>query len=490
MKCGFPPLGRSRLGMRNRDIGNRCAKLKERIINRYSGNARIAILGGRLLRGGKKEENKMDKIRLLSLFSGIGAFEKALINLKVPYEIVNYCEIDKMASKAYSALYGIPETKNLWDVTKIDGKQFKGKIDLITYGFPCQDISSAGLQKGFFDENGNQTRSGLFFNALKIIKESQPKVAIAENVEALTFIKFKTIFAQVIEGLDSVGYNTYWKILDARNFGIPQSRRRVFIVSFRKDIDPKYGDFIFPSPYPLKRKLIDFLENGEVNQKLFFSQSQIDRMVYLKSRTFGKGIPIKSNTKKGFIEGYDNYGVDTAIISRSGRRGTVKENCIPTITSSKCTAGIIQRIYGLSNYNLLNPIKTGGAFPTIMAGYYKSKVNPIAIPFGFPIQKRRCETPILTNGIIGTLTAQHSKTNYPLMVKEDNKKIGQYNGYAIRMLTARECLRLMGFDDKDYEKLSKIEADKFIYHQAGNSIVVNVVQELLKSIIDKMGGTI
>jgi DNA (cytosine-5)-methyltransferase 1 len=97
-------------------------------------------------------------MRVLSLFSGIGAFEKALSNLFIDYEVVNYCEIDKYARKAYSLLHNISEDKNLIDVTQVKTRNLQD-IDLITYGFPCQDISNAGYQKGFTDNNGNRTRS-------------------------------------------------------------------------------------------------------------------------------------------------------------------------------------------------------------------------------------------------------------------------------------------------------------------------------------------
>ncbi len=134
------------------------------------------------------KENK--KMKFFSLFSGIGAFEKALKNLGVDFELVGYCEIDKYASKSYSAIHDVPESMNYGDITKIDESTLPNDIDLITYGFPCQDISLAGKQKGLFNEDGSQTRSGLFFEALRIIEETQPRVAIAENVKNLTSKKF------------------------------------------------------------------------------------------------------------------------------------------------------------------------------------------------------------------------------------------------------------------------------------------------------------
>lgn len=165
-------------------------------------------------------------LRYLSLFSGIGAFEKALENLKIPYELVGYCEIDKYASKAYSLIHNVPETMNYGDITKVDEKAIPTPLDLITYGFPCQDISRAGKERGLFDENGNKTRSGLFFDALRIIETTQPKVAIAENVKNLVGKKFKTQFEIVLKSLEEAGYNNYWSIMNARDYGTAQVRER------------------------------------------------------------------------------------------------------------------------------------------------------------------------------------------------------------------------------------------------------------------------
>ena len=204
-------------------------------------------------------------LNVLSLFSGIGAFEKALDNLGIPYKLLAYCEIDKYASKAYSIIHNVPEEKNLKDVTTIDFLSIEDRVDLITYGFPCQDISVAGKQKGFTDENGERTRSGLFFEALRIIDDYRPKFAIAENVKALTSKRFTEEFKTVLESLEEVGYVNYWAVLNAKDFGIPQKRERVIIISIRKDIDK---GFTFPAAIPLTLKLKDILED-EVEEKYY-----------------------------------------------------------------------------------------------------------------------------------------------------------------------------------------------------------------------------
>ena len=219
-------------------------------------------------------------LRYLSLFSGIGAFEKALTNLGVKYEVVNYCEIDKYASKSYSAIHGIPESKNLWDITKVNVCDLPKDIDLLTYGFPCQDISLAGKQKGMFNDDGSLTRSGLFFKALDVIEYVKPKIAIAENVKALTSKKFTEQFKTILDSLEKAGYHNYWKVLNAKDYGIPQNRESVFIVSIRKDID--HNTFEFPKPYSLEKRLKDFLE-PHVDEKYYLSDDLISKVVNWKA---------------------------------------------------------------------------------------------------------------------------------------------------------------------------------------------------------------
>lgn len=220
-------------------------------------------------------------MRLLSLFSGIGAPEAALKRMGIDYELVGFSEIDKYAARSYCAIHGVDESLNLGDITKIDETKLPKDIDLVTYGFPCQDISNAGRQKGLFNEDGSKTRSGLFFDALRIIQASQPKIAIAENVKALTGKKFKNEFELVLRSLEEAGYSNYWKVLNAVDFGIPQNRERVFIVSIRKDLDD--GSFVFPKGFDLKLKLKDMLEE-RVPVKFYLSDVMIEGFERHKDR--------------------------------------------------------------------------------------------------------------------------------------------------------------------------------------------------------------
>lgn len=210
-------------------------------------------------------------LQVLSLFSGIGAFEKALENLNISYNLVGYCEIDPFASKAYSLIHNVPESMNYGDITKINEAQLPTDIDLLTYGFPCQDISIAGLKKGLVNEDGSKTRSGLFFDALRIIKATRPTVAVAENVKNLTSKSMKPIFDLVLSSLEEAGYNNYWQVMNAADYGMPQKRERVLIVSIRKDKDD--GTFTFPAATPLTTCMNDYLDK-EVPEAFYLSEAK------------------------------------------------------------------------------------------------------------------------------------------------------------------------------------------------------------------------
>ena len=249
-------------------------------------------------------------MKVLSLFSGIGAFEKALDRLNIDYELVAFSEIDKYAVKSYCAIHGVDESMNLGDITKVDENFLPKDIDLITYGFPCQDISLAGKQKGMFNDDGTQTRSGLFFEALRIIEATKPKIAIAENVKNLTGKKFKEQFELVLKSLEEAGYSNYWKVLNAKDYGIPQNRERVFIISIRKDIDK---GFEFPEPFPLKLRLKDMLDD-EVDEKFYLGSTK----EYFIKHSFeqeekGNGFRFAPHVKK-------NANVAKTVTTRAGGR--------------------------------------------------------------------------------------------------------------------------------------------------------------------------
>lgn len=364
-------------------------------------------------------------IKLLSLFSGIGAFEAALRREGYQFETVNYCEIDPYASKAYSQIHGISEDFNLHDVRQVN-TLLMDNINLMTWGWPCQDISVAGKQRGFTDSDGNRTRSGLFFEGLRILETLQPEYAIAENVKALTGKKFTAEFETVLTSLDKAGYNNYWKVLNAKDYGIPQNRERVFIVSIRKDIDT--GAFTFPQKQPLHLRVKDMLESA-VDEKFYINSDRVKKLIEkikkitepVICRSVGRDPDNPSNREKGC-------------------------NTEQTLELSPClcVAGHVEPLKIMQVGN----IEETGNFE-----------NP------------QCGRIYSPEGLAPILNTCGGGGREPKFIEE----------YRIRKLTPRECFRLMGFTDADFDKIKGISNTQ-LYKMAGNSIVVNVLEAIFKQL--------
>lgn len=211
----------------------------------------------------------MSKLKVTTLFSGIGAQEAGLKRLGVDFEMIGMCEIDKYAIKSYEGING--PTHNYGDISKIDRLDY---TDLLVYSSPCQDFSLAGRQAGLVGEDGKQTRSGLLLEVGRLLMKMSdekilPKYLLMENVKNLVGKKFKPAFDIWLKALEAIGYNNYWKVLNAKDYGVPQNRERVFVVSIRKDVDT-HG-YTFPEPFKLNRRLKDVLEK-EVDEKFYLKQ--------------------------------------------------------------------------------------------------------------------------------------------------------------------------------------------------------------------------
>lgn len=182
----------------------------------------------------------MEALSVLSLFSGIGAFEMALENLKIKHTIANYCEIDTQAALSYSKLHNVPLSKNLGDITNVDVTKLPPNIDLITHGSPCQSFSLAGKQEG--GDKGSNTKSSLLWYSLDIIAHCKPKYVIWENVKNVLSIKHRHNFEAYLDTLANLGYTNYYDVLNSKYFGVPQHRERVFCISILGEHTP----FKFP----------------------------------------------------------------------------------------------------------------------------------------------------------------------------------------------------------------------------------------------------
>lgn len=341
-----------------------------------------------------------EKLKLLELFGGIGACSKALERIGINYEIVDYVEIDKYAVKSYNAIHGTnfePQDITSWD------KDIE--VDLIMHGSPCQDFSLAGKQAGGDKDSG--TRSSLMYETIRIVEKLKPKYVVWENVKNLLSKKHRHNFDAYLETMESLGYVNYYQVLNAKDYGIPQNRERVFTISIRNDLNQI---FEFPEKQPLKLKLKDMLED-RVDEKYYLSDIQIKR--------------IETTT----------YNVGKTRIQKKDWCDTL---CARDWKDPKCV-----QVARLPYFN------------------YES------------------------DGRVYSVSGLHPC----LRSKEPNQKIDENDGilnkkdYKIRKLTPKECWRLMGFDDEDFEKASQVNSNTQLYKQAGNSIVVNVLEAIFDNLL-------
>ena len=232
----------------------------------------------------------MEKLRVLELFGGIGACSKALTNLGIEHEIVDAVEIDKYAVKSFNAIHGTNFEPQ--DITKWD-KDIE--CDLIMHGSPCQDFSVAGKQAG--GDEGSGTRSSLMYETLRIVEKLKPKYVIWENVKNLLSKKHRHNFDAYQEAMEKLGYKNYYQVLNAKDFGVPQNRERVFTVSIREDIAPAWR-YEFPARRPLTKKLKDVLETN-VDEKYYLSDVQVAGFMHSTEKAQAKGNGFKFEPTNG-----------------------------------------------------------------------------------------------------------------------------------------------------------------------------------------------
>ena len=504
-------------------------------------------------------------IKYLSLFSGIGAFEQALTNINVEFELVNYCEIDKYASKSYAAIHNIPESKNLGDITQVDINSLPLDLDLITHGSPCQDFSVAGNNAGG-DINSN-TRSSLMWNTVEIVKHCKPKYVIWENVKNVLSKKHKHNFERYLKALHDADYKSYYKVLNAKNYGVPQNRERIFVVSIRNDLQQS---FMFPNGWELDRRIKDILE-PVVDNKYYISQEKTDQFTKTHDvkiiihddiakinqvglldingseqvkRVYGTGgISSTLNTMQGgnrqpkIIEHkmiqevkVRKYKVDieklkNVLKTNKQKLGLTINDISNALNVSKTTVehwfrnddcfsipdaeiwrdlkNLLQletdesmdksimefetkpNCYDMSNRiydaNGIAPTLTctgeSGAtkilqnveLPCIGASRGRNPLNPTSRKTGDPTEQR---LEINYNGTSNTITT----------VQKDNLVIN--TDFKIRKLTPLECWRLMGFPDAAFYKAQAVPTSNTqLYKQAGNSIVVPVLESIFKKLL-------
>ena len=285
-----------------------------------------------------------DNVKVGTFFSGIGSPEMAFKRLKdngiiKNYESVFYCEVDKFAIKSYCAIHNKTENDNLGDITKINGRDLP-YCDIWIGGFPCQDISMAGVQRGF-DFNSN-TRSSLGWKMIQFLKEIEipPKVVIFENVAAITNINMRKTLSLFKKDLEDLGYSLYDSVLTALDYGTPQNRDRYFLVAIK-------GNYLyhFPKKMKLKIRLKDLLEKEIDNNLVLSEKVPFDLERFVKNKNYNKNSKLICKNLKDrrkryvinlyrFIDGKNHCGRDTSSnYNQTARLWSMNGYC-PTLTAN------------------------------------------------------------------------------------------------------------------------------------------------------------
>ena len=386
---------------------------------------------------------KIDKpIRLIELFGGISCQAQALLNLGVDFENYRYCDFDKYACQSHNEIMGTNDKPS--DITKWKGEDL-GVCDtdkycyIMTYSFPCTDLSTAGKMAGM--ERGSGTRSGLLWEVERLLKECNelPQVILMENVPQVHGKKNKASFDEWCQFLESLGYKNYWKDLNAKDYGVPQSRNRCFMVSLLGDYS-----YEFPDPIELKLKLQDLLED-EVDEKYYIG----DKMVNYISATNDKWL--------------GNNGNNSCINRECACTKTTREGQTRADTSDYICKQLPVN-YKLNQVAQINDnLKTQLCNKLIQEG--KVKENDV-IRHSYSTSKNgKC---IQSNNESPTLDTRCDC-------------LGVCKNYRIRKLTPTECLRLMGVRDEYSKRMTCSNAQK--YKQAGNGIVVDVLMAIFKKML-------
>lgn len=442
-------------------------------------------------------------MKVLELFAGIGAASKALERLGIDFEIVDAVEIDKYAIKSFNAIHGTnfePQDICEWDKSI--------NVDLIIHGSPCVDFSVSGKQAGGDKNSG--TRSSLMWETIRIVDKLRPKYVIWENVKNILSEKHKHNFDAYIEEMAKLGYDSYYQVLNAKDYGIPQSRDRVFTISIKRgghilmdyygeintDYDNTTQTFSFPPKQELKLRLKDILED-EVEEKYYLSEEQVAK---IKNNDWYKKHPrIQDKQYSDTLLARDYKEPKCVEVERLGR--------VFDTDKSRHQAGSVYNENGLAP--TLDTMQGGWRQPCIIASRGRYNKDGTTSQH-FELNDSGCSNTITTvqkdNYVIGDNLKRvetypsiiqrvgdrgknnftvNDKTSYtiPANPMSDRGQMLIDNELRVRKLTPKECWRLMGFDDEDFEKAKKVNSNTQLYKQAGNSIVVNVLEAIFKQLL-------
>ena len=436
--------------------------------------------------------------------------------------MVNFCEFDSYAAQSYCAIHNVDQSINLGDITKVDETSISD-FTMICGGSPCQDFSIAGEQKGsvwtcgdckheynplmvHWSKRGEcpvcgssnivKTRSSLLVEYLRIIRAKKPDFGLYENVKNIVGKKFlNTTFKRFEEELHEYGYNTYWKVLNAKDFGVPQNRERVYLVFIKKELDN--GRFLFPEGFDNGIRLRDVLEDA-VEAKYYLSQEIQDRF-QVTDETFTRNII--GTTKPE----YRTIGQRDVVYQKNGIMGTLmasdykqpkqvmEDNNIDMVGLLPIKGNDqIRRVYGVDGIApTLNTMQGGNRQPKIIREVANANemlnliISTSDVPEGQSGADCTINSPQLRD-VANCIPARYDcgVSRYRQFGTSVVERDGR--NFYIRKLTPRECFRLMGFSDVHFDAVRGIMSDTQLYKQAGNSIVTDVLFYILLGLYEAM----
>lgn len=403
-------------------------------------------------------------LKVIELFAGVGAQAEALKRANIKHEVIAISEIDKYAIQTYRKLHGW--VTNLGDIKKI--KELP-QADLWTYSFPCTDISISGQMKGF-DKDSN-TGSSLLWEVQRLLEKGKdngtlPRFLLMENVKNIVSKRFLPLFQTWVDYLSSLGYKSFYKVLNARDYNVPQNRERCFMISVL-NFD---GEFNFPETTELKVTLQDLLEK-DVEERYFLSDRFIKYACDMENRN-------------GFIRGkrfrpHDGESkVAYTITTNPGGRATDNFVMLPAVGAIRGrpngNGGYTQKLH-VKDEPIVNTITTVQKDNVILvpqatkAGYAAAEVGD-----GIYTNRMKYKRGVVQKSMIPTLKT--SVSDIGVVVTDKDELIN------IRRLTPRECWRLMGWDDERIDiAFSSGSSETQLYKMAGNSIVVNVLTRIFEA---------
>ena len=442
-------------------------------------------------------------LNVITLFSGYDSQCLALNRLGLPYDLVAWAEIDKHACTAHDALFPQFKGRNVGDVSKVDWAEWHRRhpqpIDLLTYSSPCQDFSSAGLQRG--GEEGSGTRSGLLWETERAVSELRPRHLVFENVGGLVSDKFIDLFQRWQVRLNGYGYTNFAQLMNAKDYGVPQNRLRIFMVSIL-DCPRAY---YFPQPFRLERRLKDVLEQN-VAERYYLKEEQVEKLM--------AGLDREMVPQSGRV--YSTEGISPPLDASApdhNRRVQIAEPQIDIL--GQLSSSQNSRIIGTEGISpaVINGEKDGMpkiVEPTIASMKSRDKDNPTGVRtanngnFAQRLEPSADQStsntitsvakdnlliepydPCIYNRPHGYFGGDINKEYSPAIAATEGKvhKWVIESGIRIRRLTERELYRLMDVDEADIDTLLAAPIPRTQHAKlAGNSIVVACLYHIFRNL--------